>query len=130
MSKISMPADGRFGQMFVAAVNEKGISLRDVAAKFDYSYEQMRKFVQGKSVPEDEFLMRLCKFLSMNYDDALMACTGDRMERSYGAEAYKSVGKDPRLADIEPYLRQLDPKEWGMFVKQIAGYVRERTREK
>jgi transcriptional regulator with XRE-family HTH domain len=129
MAKISMPAEGRFGQMFVAAVNKKGVSLRDVAAKFDYSYEQMRKLVQGRSWPSEELLRSLCKYLGMDYDVALTAANGDRMEKHYGTEeAYKALGKDPRLADIEPYLPRLDPQEWKMFVSQIAGYVRERER--
>lgn len=130
MAKIAMAADGRFGQMFIAAVDRKGVTLRDVAAKFDYSYEQMRKLVQGTSLPSEELLRGLCKFLGMDFDIATNAANGDRMEKRFGTEeAYKALGKDPRLSDIEPYLPQLDPQEWKMFVAQIAGYVRERARD-
>src|ERR1700688_1209226 len=130
MAKLGMAADGRFGQMFAKAVNDKGVSLRQVAAKLDYSYEQMRKLVQGRSWPSEELLRSLCKFLAMDYDESMNAVTSDRMERSYGTtEAYKALGKDPRLSDIEPYLPLLSEQEWGMLVAQIAGYVRERSRE-
>ena len=129
MPRVSMDAHGRFGQMFVSAVDKKGVSLRQVAAKFDYSYEQMRKLVQGKSWPSEKLLHPLCQFLDMNYDEALLAANGDRMEKQYGTtEANKVMGRNPRLSDIEPYLPQLNDREWNMFVAQIAGYVRERRR--
>jgi transcriptional regulator with XRE-family HTH domain len=130
MAKVAMDANGRFGQIFVAAVNEKGVSLRQVAAKLDYSYEHMRKLVQGKSWPPPEVLGIICKYLDIDLEEAQSACTADRMERTYGTdEAYKALGKDPRLSDIEPYLSRLSPQEWNMFVTQIAGYVRERERD-
>src|ERR1700680_3973313 len=129
MARISMDAHGRFGQMFVAAMNKKGVSLRDVAAKFDYSYERMRKLVQGTSGPSEELLRPLCQFLDMSYDETPLAATGGRMEKRYGTtEANKVMGRNPRLSDIEPYLPQLNDQEWKMFVAQIAGYVRERRR--
>ena len=124
-----MDVRGRFGHMFAAAVNEKEVSLGNVAAKFDYSYEQMRKLVQGRSWPSDELLHSLCQYLNMNYEEASRAANADRMEQHYGTtEAYSVLGKDPRLADIEPFLPQLNVQEWKMFVTQIAGYVRERQR--
>lgn len=124
-----MDVRGRFGQLFAAAVNKKGVSLRQVAAKFDYSYEQMRKLVQGRSYPSDELLHRLCSYIDLEFDEARKAANADRIEQRYGtSEAYATIGKSPRLADIEPYLSQLSDREWQMFVTQIAGYVRQRDR--
>jgi transcriptional regulator with XRE-family HTH domain len=129
MAKISMAAHGRFGQLFIAAVNRKGVSLRDVAARFDYSYEQMRRLVMGTSWPSEELLRGLCKYLDMDYDETVTAANADRMEKRYGVEGTAAaLGKNPRLSDIEPLLSQLDENEWRMFVAQIAGYIRERSR--
>lgn len=129
MAKLLMDVNGRFGQLFAAAVQAKGVSLRDVAAKFDYSYEQMRKLVQGKSWPSEELLRDLCKYLGMDYTEALTAANGDRMEKQFGVSAAnQALGRSPRVADIEQYLPQLSDGEWQMFVSQIAGYIRERQR--
>src|ERR1700756_762545 len=113
MARVSMDAHGRFGQMFIAAVNKNGLSLRHIAAKFDYSYEQMRKLVNGTSWPSAQLLRSLSEYLGMNYDDALRAANADRMEKRYGTtEANQVIGRNPRVSDIEPYLSQLDDREW------------------
>lgn len=129
MPKINMDADGRFGNLFKTTANEKDISLEDVAKHLDYSYEQMRKLVQNRSLPSPEVLRTICKFTGMDRVAAEQAVIVDKMERDYGIDAlYAAVGKNPRLADVDPYLSQLDDGEWRMFVAQIAGYVRERSR--
>jgi hypothetical protein len=61
MSRISMEPHGRFGHLFAAAVEKKNLFLRDVAAKFDYSYEQMRKLVHGRSRPSKCLLTGLLR---------------------------------------------------------------------
>lgn len=130
MARVTMSASGRFGQLFIAAVNSKGFSLDDVAKKFGYSYEQMRKYIRGTSMPAENFLRPLCKYVGMNYDEAWQAANTDRMEKRFGVDGVSTLmGKDPRLSDIEPYLSQLNQQEWSMFVAQIAGYVRERQRK-
>lgn len=127
MARVTMSARGRFGQMFIAAVNSKGFSLDDVANKFGYSYEQMRKYIKGTSMPPDAFLHPLCKYVGLDYEGAWHTANMDRIEKRFGKKALSSLmRKDPRLSDIEPYLSQLTPQEWNMFVAQIAGYVRER----
>jgi transcriptional regulator with XRE-family HTH domain len=70
-----MEPHGRFGHLFAAAVEQKNLSLRDVAAKFDYSYEQMRKLVQGRSRPSKCLLTGLCDLLEMPYEEASRAAT-------------------------------------------------------
>jgi transcriptional regulator with XRE-family HTH domain len=129
MSRISMEPHGRFGHLFAAAVEKKNLSLRDVAAKFDYSYEQMRKLVHGRSRPSKCLLTGLCDLLEMPYEEASRAANADRMEERYGIEeAHAALKQNPRIADIEPYLSQLDDREWQMFVTQIGGYVHARQR--
>jgi transcriptional regulator with XRE-family HTH domain len=129
MIKIRMEAVGRFGNLFAEAANKKGVSLDAIAAKVDYSYEQMRKLIQGKSWPSDELLKQLCKYLDVNLPDAIRAVNADRAERQYGVKGASEVfGRNPRYADIDPYMPHLDDNEWRMFVAQIAGYVKERGR--
>lgn len=129
MPKINMDADGRFGNLFKTTANEKGIPLDAIAAHLNYSYEQMRKLVQNRSLPSPEVLKKLCAFVGIDFKLAQQSVLVDNIERTYGVDAlYALVGKNPRLAEIDPYLSQLDDSEWRMFVAQIAGYVRERSR--
>lgn len=126
MARVTMSARGRFGQMFIAAVNSKDYSLEDVAKRFGYSYEQMRKYIRCTSMPPDTFLRPLCKYVGLDYEEAWHAANMDRIEKRFGKAALSSLlRKDPRLSDIEPYLSQLNQQEWNMFVTQVAGYVRQ-----
>lgn len=129
MAQISMEARGRYGQLFAAAVQKKDLSLRDIAAKLDYSYEQIRKFYIGTSFPSKLALKELCKMLDINEREAEKAVAGDRMERKYGASAYNVLGRDPRTAQLESLLPQLNNQEWDMFVSQLRGYVHEKRKK-
>lgn len=128
MAQVTMEAKGRFGQLLAQHVQKKGISLRELAVRLDYTYEQMRKLYLGMSQPSKLLVKALCKELSMDLSEAENAITADRMERTYGKSAYTVLGRDPRIADVEDLLPQLSKAEWDMFVGQIRGYVHQKRR--
>lgn len=128
MSRVSMEAHGRYGQMFAAAVQNKGLSLRELAAQLSYTYEQLRKIHLGMSAPSALLLKELCKVLDMDLKAAQQAANADRMERRYGKTAFTMQGRDPRLSDIEDLLPQLSKPEWDQFVSQMRGFVHQKRR--
>lgn len=130
MSRVSMEAHGRFGLMFADAVQNKGVSLREIAAKVEMTYEQIRKCYLGTSSPSPLLTKELCKMLGMDLKLAQEAVNSDRMERKFGTTAFSMQGRDPRLSDIEPMLPQLSKQEWDMFVGQIRGFVQQKRRSK
>ena len=104
------------------------MSLRDLAAKLDYTYEQMRKIWQGHSAPSNLLLKALVKELDLDPKAALEAVTADRMERAYGKTAFTVRGQNPRIADIEDILPQFSDQEWQMFVSQMRGFVQQKRK--
>jgi transcriptional regulator with XRE-family HTH domain len=126
MAQVTMEAHGRFGQMLAAAVSRERLSLRDLAAKLDYTYEQMRKLWTGRSAPSPLLLKEICRILHLDFDKAQEAANADRAERKFGATALTMQGRDPRLADIEELLPQLSEQEWDMFVAQMRGFVHQK----
>lgn len=128
MAKVTMEAHGRFGQLLAAAVQKKGVSLRDIAAKLDYTYEQMRKLWLGHSAPSKLLMKALCKELDIDFGAAEKATTADRMERTYGKAGFGVLGRDPRLMEIEDLLPQLSKAEWDMFVSQMRGFVHQKRK--
>jgi transcriptional regulator with XRE-family HTH domain len=123
MPQVSIEASGRFGQMFAAAVSRERLSLRDIAAKLQYTYEQMRKLWIGTSSPSPLLLKDICRVLHLDFDKAQEAANADRAERKFGTASLTIQGRDPRLADIEELLPQLSDQEWDMFVAQMRGFV-------
>lgn len=127
-TKVHMLPKGRFGMLMAEAVQKQGISLRTLAVKLDYSYEQMRKILQGGSSPGNTLLIDLCKALKIDLEEAKKAVTGDQMERAHGAGAFDAIGIDPRLADIEPLLPHLSKEQWSMIMTQIKALAQEKLR--
>lgn len=123
---VRMEPYGRFGQMLEAAVSRERLSLRDLAAKIEYTYEQLRKVWIGTSSPSPLLLSEICRFLHIGFDSAQKAVNADRTERNLGRTALNMRDRDPRLADIEELLPELSDQEWGMFVAQMRGFAHQK----
>lgn len=127
-TKVQMVPESRFGMLMAEAVQKQGVSLRALAVKLDYSYEQLRKIWQGQSSPGEDLLQGLCKTLKIDLDMGRKAVTADQMERKHGASAYDVLGRDPRIADIEPLLPHLSKEQWHMVLTQIRALAQDNLR--
>ncbi len=127
-TKVQMVPKGRFGMLMAEAVQRQGFSLRTLAVKLDYSYEQLRKLWQGGSSPSESLVVELCKVLKIDLDEARKAVTGDQMERRYGPDAFTVMGRDPRITDIEPLLAHLSKDQWDMVLTQIRALAQQKLR--
>jgi len=126
MAKIRMNSDSRFGNMFAQAVERKGMSLRDVAQKTDYSYEQMRKLLKGSSAPSKLLVKDLSKILDMDFAKAEQAATEDRMQRRYGPKGLKALGRDPRLVPLDAVASVLTDRELQILLAVAHSLVKTR----
>ncbi len=107
-------------------MSRERLSLRDLAAKIEYTYEQLRKVWIGTSSPSPLLLSEICRFLHIGFDSAQKAVNADRTERNLGRTALNMRDRDPRLADIEELLPELSDQEWGMFVAQMRGFAHQK----
>jgi transcriptional regulator with XRE-family HTH domain len=128
MAKIGMTPGGQFGTMFAQAIQKKGLSLRVLAEKLDYTYEQMRKLYLGTSAPSPLLVKELSKILGMDADHAPQAATQDRMQRRYGKQGLKALGRDPRLAKLDSVAGVLTDAEIAVLVTVAQGLVKARTK--
>ena len=126
MAKISMTPQGHFGTMFAQAIQRKGLTLRALATKTDYSYEQMRKLYLGTSAPSPLLVKELSKILGMKVEQAQQAATQDRMERRYGKQGLKALGRDPRLAELDAVAALLSDSELQTVITVARGLVKAR----
>ena len=126
MAKIGMNPGGHFGAMFAQAIQKKGLTLRALAEKTDYSYEQMRKLYLGTSTPSPLLVKELSKILGMKIEDAQQAATQDRMERRYGKQGLKALGRDPRLAELDAVAALLSDQDLQAVITVARGLVKAR----
>jgi transcriptional regulator with XRE-family HTH domain len=126
MAKIGMKPGGQFGTMFAQAIEAKGVSLASVAQKVGRSYEQMRKVFLGTSTPSSALVTKVSKILAMNIEDAQRAATKDRMQRRYGKQGLKVLGRDPRLAELDAVAALLSEQDLQTVVTVARGLVKSR----
>jgi transcriptional regulator with XRE-family HTH domain len=126
MANIGMTPGGHFGTMFAQAIQRKGLSLRALAEKLDYTYEQMRKLYLGTSAPSPLLVKELSKILGMNVERAQQAATQDRMERRYGKQGLKALGRDPRLAELDAVAALLSDQQLQTVITVARGLVKAR----
>ena len=117
---IQMEAQGRFGQALLAVLEERKMTLRDLAARVESTYEHMRKLVRGIAQPSKLMLKEICVTLKLDFDEMVQIVEEDRIQKKYGGAAYKMIGKDPRIGELETAgLRQLTDEQ----VKMVASMV-------
>jgi transcriptional regulator with XRE-family HTH domain len=127
MAKIGMNPGGHFGAMFAQAIEKKGLTLRALAEKTDYSYEQMRKLYLGTSAPSPLLVKELSKILGMKGEEAQQAATQDRMERRYGKQGLEALGRDPRLAELDAVAALLSDQDLQAVITVARGLVKSRN---
>lgn len=128
MAKIGMTPGGKFGTMFAQAIRQKGVSLATLAEKVGYTYEQMRKVYLGTSAPSPSLVKKLSKILGLNAEHAQQAATQDRMQRRFGKQGFKALGRDPRLAKLDAVAGVLTDAEIAVLVTVAQGLVKARAK--
>ena len=117
---------GRFGQLLAQGVQKTGISLRELADKLDYTYEQMRKIWIGSSSPSPQLLKEISKLLDLDLKAAEEASAADRMERRYGQTGLKVLGQNPRLSGLSAVAAMLTDAELATLVAVAQGLINAR----
>lgn len=126
---IKMDVQGNFGNALAAAVNKKGVSLRELAQPLDVTYEHLRKLIRSEALPSDYLLKDLCKHLGLNLADMEEAVTRDKMAKQYSAGALSKVMKrNPRIARLEPLISVLSDAEYETVLSMIRGLARPRQK--
>ena len=88
------------GEMVRAAMDEQGVSIKDLARKIDTTYEHTRRIVKGEGVPSKYVLKLICQELGIPYKEAERAATADRIKKRFGDIPLELSGKNPELEPI------------------------------
>ncbi len=122
---IKMDVKGNFGNALAAAVDKKGVSLRELAELLDVTYEHLRKLIRSEALPSSYLLRDVCKHLGLNLADMEEAVIRDKMAKQYSAGALSKVMKrNPRMARLEPLVPLLSDAEYETVLAMIRGLVR------
>ena len=127
-------AEGRFAKMFSAAMRERGITLKELAAKSDYQYEAFRKLARGMTTPSRDMLHYLHSALGMDIKKAELAATEDRARRrGMWKVVAQAAGKNPELDPIEQVWHELsehDKRELIELARMKARFNQEKVQQR
>ena len=122
--KMRSEPKGRFAQFMVKAMQEKGISLRELSATLRVSYQHLNMCMQGERQPSELMLQAICKPLGLDYDEMLARVVRDKMERTHGRAALSAAfDKSPRVADYEAYAPLLTSEQHSTIVTIMKSFA-------
>jgi transcriptional regulator with XRE-family HTH domain len=129
VTKVERQGSGRFAEMFNKAMRDKGITLKELAAKSEYQYESFRKLARGMTNPSREMVRFLHEQLGIEVQKAELAVAEDK-SRSKGLWGIvsKAAGKNPEIDPIErvwPDLTENDKRELISMAQMKARFNRE-----
>jgi transcriptional regulator with XRE-family HTH domain len=90
-----------FGQALAKKMNEMDLSIRDLAAKAETTYEYIRKLRNGTALPSRLMLKHLCTLLKLNMLDVEKLVVADRIRMKYGRIPALLSDKNPELEPLE-----------------------------
>jgi DNA-binding Xre family transcriptional regulator len=110
---------GFLNARLVRTMNERNMSVRELAHATGVTYEHIRKILVGACLPSDSILERLCEALLLSRREMRQRLAKDRAIKRYGDAAWSVCGLDPKLATLYIVLPLLNKEEW-KFVRITA----------
>ena len=120
---------GFFNTRLEQRVNEKGLTVGQLAEKAGTSYEHSRKLIAGSCLPSDELLKRLCTVLELSLKEMAPRLRKDRMIFSFGDVAWEICGIDPRLAPFYILMPLLSKQEQEHFIFCMKAFVEAKSKQ-
>jgi plasmid maintenance system antidote protein VapI len=117
------PGQGRFASYLQAGMHDHGFTnAAQLAEKIGVTREHVRKLLANEAQPSKPLATTIAHIFG--YQDATLwaAAQEDRLERKFGhALMAKSQGKNPRIAQFEPYLLALTEEQVPAALAMLKG---------
>src|SRR6476469_4921875 len=83
----------RLSALINQAMEEKGVTIMDLADHLKLTYEHVRRLVRGTGAPSRWVLMLICDYLGIDKKLAERECTADKITRKFGTIPLELSGK-------------------------------------
>ncbi len=114
-------------------MQQKGCSIRDLAAAAGVTYEHVRKIVKGDALPSRHSLQTLAKVLELELEEVEPLRVADGIRLKYGQIPKEITGRDPELQPIERYWHRLTKEQKAtvtQLVRTLAHQIKRPSEEK
>jgi len=110
-------------ERIVAAMEEQGKSIRDIAKETGATYEHIRMIVRGEAVPSRFMLRTLSETLGLPIKEMERLSQADRIRMKFGTVPLELAGKNPEIERIErawPHLNASDKEDLYVLAESRA----------
>ena len=117
------PGQGRFASYLQTGMNDHGFTnAAQLAEKIGVSREHVRKLLANEAQPSKPLATAIARVFGYQDTTLWAAAQEDRLERKFGhALMAKSQGKNPRIAQFEPYLLALSEEQVPAAIAMLQG---------
>lgn len=119
-----------FGEEMQKRMDEKSLSIKDVADGAGSTYEYIRKLVRGISLPSKYMINTLATVLDWDSDDMLRLMASDQIRKKHGNIPLELSGKNPELDPFEKAWPMLSKQEKEILLGQLNTFVRQYKKHK
>jgi transcriptional regulator with XRE-family HTH domain len=107
---------------------ELKLSLSDLAAQTETTYEHVRKIMKGDTVPSKYMVQALAEALKINRGELQKVVTADRIRQKFGTIYLELSGKNPDLEPLERIWKDLSQEHKADLIAQAQAWAK-RDRE-
>lgn len=121
---IELQPGGRFGNSLAVSLEKHQMSLGQLAAETDSTYEHIRKLVKGLAFPSRRLLKDICRILKFDAKEAQLLIDTDKLEYRFGENVHTIMHTSARLAEYDSLVPYLTEDQHQMFLTQMRAVVK------
>lgn len=115
---------GQFAAVLTEILEDKKMSVMDLAKAIKTTYEHTRKVVRGLAFPSRYLLKDICKVLDLKEEDMWKLVVSDKIQFKYGGIPEELAGKSPRFTQIERLLPKISEEQFESVLGMLEGWAR------
>lgn len=128
--ELVVTSESQFGQYLMDKMKTEGVSIRELSAKAEITYEYVRKLVRGQALPSVHMLRILCDVLNMNRHEAKRLVVADRIRKDYGTIPIELAGKNPDAEFFDRNISRLSAEQRRYLETQLKMLLRKNQKDK
>lgn len=101
----------RLGDYLQVVLEERGMTIRDLAIQSEITYEHARKIVRGDIVPSKQMVRIFSYTLGLPLPEMEELAIADRIIKKHGGLPASLVGKKPDMEPLERHWDLLTPAQ-------------------
>lgn len=113
----------RLAEMIKEQMQDRGVTIIDLAKKLDLSYEHARRIVRGM-IPSRFVLKAICEELKLPYKQVLDLANADKITEKYGELPAVMAGKKPSMEPLERVWDDISEDQQKDIIAMAQGWAK------